>query len=129
MMEDDWETYRSGFIEDSMAILEAHEKIGHVWLREKEDTNQHPVEWPANLDFGILKSNHGMWAGFCFNPGLKRLSDYKLVKSYGKHTQFSRKAPWKSEAAISQLYNRLGYKAAILPQGYIRHIGWERHVS
>lgn len=128
-LEDDWETYRSGFIEASMAILEAHPKIMQVWLREKEDTNKHPIEWPLNYDFGIMKTNNGLWAGTCFNPSLKRKSDYDLIKAYGKHTQFSRKVPWKAEAAISQLYHRLGFKAAILPQGYIKHIGNERHVS
>lgn len=128
-MEDDWETYKSGFIEKSMFILEKHEKIMQVWLREKEDTNQHPVDWSSNLDFGIMKTNNGLWAGTCFNPSLKRKSDYDLIKSYGKHTQFSFKTPWKSEAAISQLYYRLGFKAAILPHGYIKHIGWERHVG
>jgi len=129
MMEDDWETYRGGFIEASMAILDIHPKIGQVWLRERDDANGHPVEWPVNLDFGIMKTNHGLWTGLCFNPSLKRLSDYKLIRSYGRHTQFSRKAPWRSESVIGQVYNRLGFKAAMLPQGYIKHIGNERHVS
>jgi len=128
-MEDDWETYKSGFIEKSMEILENHEKIMQVWLREKEDTNQHPIEWPENYDFGIMKTNNGLWAGTCFNPSLKRKSDYDIIKSYGKYTQFSFKSAWKSEAAISQVYHRLGFKAAILPEGYIKHIGWERHVG
>lgn len=128
-MEDDWATYNPGFIEASMYILEKHPKIIQVWLREKEDTNQHPVSWPANLHFGLMSRNNGVWAGYSFNPSVKRLSDYKLIKSFGKHTQFNRKVPWKSEAAIAQLYHRLGFQAAILPQGYIRHIGWERHVS
>ncbi len=128
-MEDDWETYRSSFIEDSMQILEAEEKIMQVWLREKEDTNQHPIIYTAGKPYGIMASNNGLWAGTCFNPSLKRKKDYDLIKSYGKHTQFLRKQPWKSEAAISQLYNRLGFKAAILLKGYIRHIGYNRHVN
>jgi hypothetical protein len=128
-MEDDWETYRSGFIEASMAILETEPKIMQVWLREKEDTNQHPVIWHPGKSYGVMATNNGLWAGTCFNPSLKRKADYDLVKSYGKHTQFMRKAPWKAEAAISQLYHRLGFKAAILPQGYIKHIGWDRHVG
>lgn len=128
-MEDDWETFRPGFIEASMEILEANPKIMQVWLREKEDTNQHPVIYTAGQGFGVMASNNGLWAGTCFNPSLKRKSDYDLVKSYGKHTQFSFKTPWKSEAAISQLYHRLGFKAAILLQGYIKHIGYGRHVE
>lgn len=129
MYEDDWETYRPGFIEASMEILENNPKIMQVWLREKEDTNQHPVIYTPGKPYGIMASNNGLWAGTCFNPSLKRKADYTLIKSYGKHTQFDKRRPWKAEAAISQLYNRLGFKAAILLQGYIRHIGWERHVS
>lgn len=128
-MEDDWETYREGFIEESMKILEAEPKIMQVWLREKEDTNQHPILFEVGKPYGIMATNNGLWAGTCFNPSLKRKSDYDLVKSYGKHAQFLPKQPWKAEAAISQLYHRLGFKAAILPKGYIKHIGWDRHVG
>ena len=128
-MEDDWETYRSGFIEASMEILESEPKIMQVWLREKEDTNQHPVIFTAGKPYGIMASNNGLWAGTCFNPSLKRKADYNLIKSYGKHTQFNRHQPWKAEATISQVYNKLGFKAAILLQGYIKHIGYDRHVA
>lgn len=128
-MEDDWETYRGGFIEKSMEILESDAKIMQVWLREKEDTNQHPILFQAGRDYGIMATNNGLWAGTCFNPSLKRKSDYDLIKSYGKHTQFDRHRPWKAEAAISQLYHRLGFKAAIIFPGYIKHIGYDRHVN
>lgn len=128
MMEDDWETYRSGFIEESMEILESDPKIMQVWLREKEDTNQHPILYLPGKPYGIMATNNGLWAGTCFNPSLKRKKDYDQIKSYGRHTQFNRKQPWKSEAAISQLYHRLGFKAAILNHGAIKHIGWDRHV-
>jgi putative alpha-1,2-mannosidase len=128
-MEDDWETYRSGFIEGSMEILEANPKIMQVWLREKEDTNQHPIIYTAGQSYGIMASNNGLWAGTCFNPSLKRKCDYDQIKSYSKWTQFNRHRPWKSEADISQKYHQLGFKAAILPQGYIKHIGYDRHVS
>ena len=127
--EDDWQHYRSNFIEDSIAILEKHPKIIQVWLREKEDTNQHPVSWPTNFDFGLLSRSNGVWAGFSFNPGVKRKADYDLIKSFGKHTQFLRHQPWKSEAEIAQLYHRLGFQAAITKQGYLRHIGGNRHVT
>lgn len=129
-MEEDWLFYRSGFIEESMKILEADPKISMVWLRELKDTNQHPVIFMK--EFGIMKTNHnGLWGGFCFNPGLRRKADYDLLKSYGKHTQFNRKQPWKSESVISQIYAKLGFRAAILinPDGYVRHIGENRHVE
>lgn len=129
-LEEDWEFYRPGFIEASMSILEAHDKTGMVWLRELRDTNQHPVIFGE--DFGIMKTNHnGLWGGFCFNPGLRRKDDYDLIKSYGKHVQFNRRQPWKSESVISQLYAKLGFRAAILinPDGYVKHIGQNRHVE
>lgn len=125
--EEDWEFYRTGFIEDSMAILEADPMISMVWIREKEDTNQHPIIWEK--DYGIMKTNHnGLWSGFCFNPGLRRLSDYKRLGAYNNHTQFSRTKPWLAEAAISKLYAAAGFRAAILKQGYVKHIGEGRHV-
>lgn len=126
--EEDWEFYRAGFIEDSLAVLEKEPMISMVWIRDKEDTNQHPIIWQE--EYGIMKTNHnGLWGGFCFNPGLRRLSDYKRFGSYGRHTQFSRKKPWLAEAAVSKLYSAAGYRAAILKQGYVKHLGEGRHVS
>ena len=126
-LEEDWEFYKPGFIEASMAILEAGPMIGMVWIREKDDTNQHPIIWQE--DFGIMKTNHqGLWSGFCFNPGLRRLADYKKFGAYNNHTQFSRAKPWLAEAAISKLYAAAGFRAAILKQGYVKHIGEGRHV-
>ena len=42
--EDDWEFYRSGFIEESKILLDFDENIINVWLREQTDTNGHPIE-------------------------------------------------------------------------------------
>src|ERR1035437_182330 len=43
-VEDDWEFYRTGFMEQSLAILESNPKILQVWLREHYDTNTHPID-------------------------------------------------------------------------------------
>lgn len=127
-LEEDWEFYRPNFIEDSMAVLEKDPMLCMVWIRDKEDTNQHPIIWQE--DYGIMKTNHnGLWGGMCFNPGLRRKSDYDKFGSYGRYTQFNRKKPWLAEAAVSKLYSSAGYRAAILKQGYVRHIGENRHVS
>lgn len=127
--EDDWECIAPGFIEASMAILEKYPNITQVWLRDRNDANGHPVEWSENLSFGIMKSNHGLWTGHCWNPSLKRKADYDRIAPYGKHTQFMRKSPWKAESDIGKIYARMGYKAAMLPTPYIKHIGDGRHVS
>jgi hypothetical protein len=127
-LEDDWEFYRSGFIEDSMAILEANPTIGQVWIRERNDTNGHPIQWIEGQEWGIMKTNHGLWTGLCFNPSLKRTADYTLIAPFNKWTQFNRKQPWKAESDIGRIYAARGFKAAILPKGYIRHLGEGRHV-
>lgn len=122
-LEDDWEFYRSGFIEASIEVLEKHPKCINLWLREQNDTNGHPHR------NGVLNFNYrGQWHGFTFNPTLKRMSDYKKIGCYSKHTSFDKKNAWRSESKISTLYKRLGYHARISPQGYVRHIGDGRHV-
>lgn len=126
-LEEDWQFYRPGFIEASMEILESDPKLITVWLRELEDTNQHPV-LKTDKGYGIMKTGHGMWQGFTFNPGLRRLKDYEDIKPFSRHTVFNKRRPWLSEAAIGQLYASLGFRAAILNQGYVRHIGADRHV-
>lgn len=126
--EEDWEFYRHGFIEASRNILEDNAGLCMVWIREKGDTNQHPIIWQQQ--YGIMKTNHnGLWGGFCFNPGLRRKADYDLFGSYSSHAKFSFAKPWKAEAIISKLYSSAGFRAAILTEGYIKHIGADRHVT
>lgn len=126
-LEDDWEFYKSGFIERSIEILDNEKDIINVWLRSGEDTNGHPSEPIKNCIYRILSDNHvnkaGIWTGFTFNPSVRRLSDYNLIGSYSKHATFNPQRPWDSECKIGLLYRELGYKAAILPQGYVKHIG------
>ena len=43
-LEDDWEFYRSGFMEKSRALLERDPKILLVQLRAWNDTNGHPFK-------------------------------------------------------------------------------------
>lgn len=129
--EEDWQFYSSGFIEKSLSILEdkRNEKIIQVWIRGAHDTNGHPT-MQAGEGYRILKTNHqGLWNGFSFNPGLKRLSDYKSIGKYSNHVQFDPKRPWNAEAGIGKLYFRLGYRAAATVQGYVKHIGNGRHVG
>lgn len=124
--EEDWEFYRPGFIEKSLEILLCEPAIMMVWIRALNDTNGHPIE-PK-----VYKANHvnyqlvacgvqGMWHGWTFNPGLRRLSDYQKVGKYGKI------APWEKagtrECLVGIEYFRLGLRSAILPEGYVYHTG------
>ena len=124
--EDDWEFLMSYFIEASLFILQAEPKILQVWLQPLEENNVHPIKW--GKDYGVLGAGK-LWSGIRFNPALKRKSDYDLIAPFGQHTVFNPAKPWKAEADIAKVYTALGFKAAILPGRYIKHIGDGRHVN
>lgn len=126
--EDDWFFYRDGFIEESIKILDFDKKIINVWIRDKSDTNGHPYQ---NAGFFYIMSNNykNKWHGFTWNPGLRRLSDYKLIGKYSDHTNFNRHYPFLSEIKIGKIYNGLGYYAAMTKNGYVKHIGENRTIK
>jgi hypothetical protein len=126
-MEDDWEFLKEGFIERSMVVMELDESFLMVWLKEPGDNNQHPIVWYK--DYGVFKRGEPLWAWHRFNPSLKRKKDYDLIAPFSKHTTFNKNKGWKSEAAISKVYNDLGFTAAILPTRYIKHLGEGRRVK
>ena len=89
-LEDDWEFYAPEFIEKSVAVLAADPSCLQIWLRALHDTNGHPLE-PGmelvggvkvrRLTFGYL----GLWHGFSFNPGLRRITDYRRIGDFSRH--------------------------------------------
>lgn len=120
-LEDDWEFYRPGFIENSLDILRNFPWIVTVWLRSHVDTNGHPIELVNGLSFGLLQLSYcNCWHGFTWNPGLRRLSDYQLHGSFSEHVPGERMA--------SVWYMMKGFRAAIssVSEGFVRHIGWDR---
>jgi GT2 family glycosyltransferase len=125
--EEDWHTYKSGFFEKALNILEAEPKTLQVLFRHPMDNNGHPTVAGGVYHRYLSTSYH--WKGFSFSPSLKRISDYKLIGSYGKHTTFDPANPGASEQALGILYWQMGYRAAILKEGYVRHIGAMRHVK
>jgi hypothetical protein len=134
--EDDWLFYSGGFMEQSLEILEHNPTAIQVWLRAHNDTNHHPVIYPAAYPFPILDPNYNRggepiheWGGFSWNPGLRRLDDWKKIGGYAKY-QWPGENSADAERRISQLYRDLGYVAAILPDeaGYVKHIGAGREL-
>lgn len=118
-LEEDWEFYKSGFIEKSLEILETHSNISTVVLREHNDTNgQSIVKLNEFSCETMLDGWRQYWGGFTWNPGLRRLSDYKLINS--SYEQYHH------EHVVSQTYRELGFHVGITPEGYVRHIGWGR---
>lgn len=133
--EDDWEFYDYGFIEKSLDILLTNDKIYTVWLREYQNykvvRNGHPIESQIYNNMyrkmGVFKERTNIWSGFTFNPGLRRLKDYELLKPYSSYKNSPECNCGGVEQALSNLYYQKGYISAITinENGYVRHIGWD----
>ena len=140
--EDDWEFYAPGFIELSTVVLEQDPSYLQVYIRAVSDIYGHPLhdgEFAAgDAYFRVLKHewdarDYGVWHGFAFNPGLRRLEDYKRIGSYTACTTFDPHKPWEAERTISEVYRDLRFWATILTNnhgaGFVRHTGDDRHVG
>ncbi|MDR3073529.1 MAG: glycosyl transferase [Deltaproteobacteria bacterium] len=137
--EDDWEFYGRGFIETSFPILESSSLILQVHLRRLDELFPMGVlnySVDAGGKFAIIhegKTERGLWHGFSFNPGLRRLADYKRLGSYSAQLLAPRYTGQHFEAYLGTLYKELGYTTAISlfneGKGFVRHIGDGRHVS
>src|SRR5262249_42799211 len=134
--------YAPGFIEKSLKILESRPHCLQVQLRAPNDLNGHPLDVHGELVADIpiktlsldykVEGSDGIynWHGFSFNPGLRRLSDYKRIGGYSVHTRISE---LRTEEAIGICFRNLGFHTVVLcdngSKGYVRHIGEHRHVA
>ncbi len=120
--EDDWEFYNKNFIQNSIDVLKHNQKYINVNIRKRFDGERgsmHPISEKlytnSNTCFHEYEINYlGMWHGFCWNPGLRRNSDYKFIKNYKKY---------KDEAGVGNFYKENGYVAVCLEQEYCKHLG------
>jgi GT2 family glycosyltransferase len=123
--EDDYLFYKPDFIQKSIDVLEANDKIMQVWIRATDDTMGQPVirelKYANGTPFFYMGELNN-WYGFCFHCGLRKMDVYGQVKPFA---QWSEKTDFLSlrECKIGIAYHNLGYKAAILPEGYAKHIG------
>jgi glycosyltransferase involved in cell wall biosynthesis len=130
-LEEDWEFYKGGFIEDSLAILKSNPTVQQVWIRAEGDTNGHPHYDSVRTgednitEYYIVRKNHNRkWHGFSFNPGLRRMGDYFQHGPYNSIAEFIPDKPWASEMRIGDYMMRRGFVSAIIKgDGYVRHIG------
>lgn len=119
--EDDWEFYRPGFIEESLALMEADPSLLTAWLEP-------PAAFPDYLFEPEVQTQNGVSfrkvkeEGFTFRPGLKRLSHYHLIGSYAPYVGPA------FEKDISDFYTRSGHYGVILTEGYMRNLGHHRRV-
>ena len=128
--EDDWEFYQSGFIGDSRAVLQLDRTIYTVWLRHPSDRNGHPVLNGTRFTFNDVRFQEmavnfrKQWHGMTWNPGLRRLSDYRAAGSFSDFCKWNPKDHIQAEIAFNEHYRKLGFKAATLCRGFIKHIGY-----
>jgi FkbM family methyltransferase len=134
-MEEDWEFLKPSFIEHSKAVLEADENIIQVWLRGLDDvTVNHPC-YPDRYEVDghemVLLHYTGMWNGFSFNPGLKRLMDWKIIGNYDglpRYTPKEQSGGVTLESDVSIEYAKRKKIAMRFVESYVKHIGWDRHI-
>jgi hypothetical protein len=144
--EEDWEFYRANFIEASMKVLQADETVLQAWIRPKSDKilnniaagyeelkgikvrNVLPVSF-AVKGGGLKGADLTVrdYMGFSWNPGLKRMADYKLLtRGYlGAGAEHSVDAFYRS--------HKKGFRIVSIGTednfGYVKHIGWGRRAG
>ena len=126
--EDDWEFFCEGFIGKSFSILNEFDLYSMVALRSLSDYGQTVLGPYTATSSGIgyhVADGAIPWngdsAGLHFNPGLRRMRDYRIV---GPYARFGDGA---SELRVSRVYRDLGYRVACLADPAVRHIGDARH--
>ncbi|MCF5711208.1 glycosyltransferase family 2 protein [Pseudomonas tremae] len=125
--EDDWDFYRPHFIEESMTLLTYDPQALQVWLRSyNHDLRIHSPyvylnerEVVDGIPFYRLGSSKPEWQGFSFNPGLRRLADYRQHAPYSGHG---------GEKKLSQLFASQNRYALILENDAVLHTGFGEHV-
>ena len=120
--EDDWEFYDYGFIEESKEILGSNDFIVNINIRKRNDGPKgsfHPIEGPFTTEskkiyYLYQLSYLGVWHGFSWNPGLRRLKDYNKIKPYKQYV---------NEQGVNEKMKSYGFRAACLSKQYCFHIG------
>ena len=120
--EEDWEFYDYGFIEKSLEILKKNNKITLVSLRAHDEIRERYPEIPFHKVEGDNYYLVGPHIGnFSFNPGLRTLEVAKMFSPYKEGV---------CEGTLSDAFRNIGMTVALTEntKGYVRHLGWERHV-
>ena len=90
--EDDWEFFDYGFIEKSIDVLEHDSNLVNINVRVRFDGERgsmHPVTEKFKTKNETIYHEYvtnylSAWHGFAWNPGLRKLSDYDLIKPHKK---------------------------------------------
>ena len=125
--EDDWEFFSDGFIEPSFAVLKESELHSMVGLRIGSEFAPGYIGPRLTTHSGVAyhvadPAVARAFAGLSFNPGLRRMRDYRIVGPYSDFRALAR------ESRVARSYLELGYRVAYLAEPAVRHIGDGRHV-
>jgi hypothetical protein len=125
--EDDWLFFRSGFIEESLVLLKHDPLITGVLCRRPGQNlsidlifEKCPLQSVRQVRYRKPSSwlvHH--WLGYSFNPGLCRLSDYRLLGSFSR---------WGHEIDASLYFKLRGRTVAILDDPACETTGNERRL-
>jgi hypothetical protein len=128
-LEDDYEFFKSGFIEMSFTLLHSDPKISQVLLEDEQyifasvNINSKMKKVMSN-NIGDVTANNGDGPLSCYSwrPSLKRIEIHKMRMPYEL---------WDDEYTIQLHLNKLGYYSVIPTNeiGFCRHIGKDAHVE
>jgi hypothetical protein len=157
--EEDWEFVKSGFIEASLKILKNNHIFStqlHGYTDQQGDIKvDSPILYFLGLEAEELVADgerfrhmrrdwNDTFVGFSFNPGLRRLKDYKSIGSYAQliketdlhpfkelhhrdHTDFNFDDPKGTELEViaGRHYEKKGFEFAVTKDKYYNHIGFK----
>lgn len=125
--EDDWRFFRPGFVEESLELLRFDPTISTVLCRRLGQNSLHDLigDAPLRVHAGIRYRKRPLWAqwdwgGYSFNPGLRRLADYRRIGSFAK---------WSTEKNASLFFKKLGMAVAALEEPACETTGRERRMA
>jgi hypothetical protein len=123
--EDDWLFTRKGFVSQSAKILKARDDVSMVGLRPRSELNplvrNTAVQWLGDIAYLELDPKlHPERFSYSFNPGLRRLADYKRLGPFARLGE---------ESDVSYTFKKAGYRIVNLEAPAVRHIGYGRHID
>lgn len=122
--EDDWSfSGNRHFISESLAVLSGRPDIHQVWIRHEHD-HKLPLGQPYPINGVLVRDviEWKEWIGFSWNPGLRRVSDYKRMFPNG-YSEFG------DELLCNIHAKQYNYKAVSLVNTVAKHIGYGRHTK
>jgi len=125
---------RAGFVEESLSLLKQDPSISVVSCRRlaQNEVVKQVRNLPVNTiggvahrkadpsrDYGWDRQGFSLWQGYTFNPGLRRMSDYRMLGSFKR---------WGDETDASLFFKRKRMVVAYLTAPACETTGAERRL-